>query len=152
MSESRWERRERMQNLHIIFSCFSNTIIHVTRCAAVTAFCVLSRMEQKMAMMRRKLLFIDFLLFCSGGCSGQTCIILWEVCTYSQSLHWLNLEHKYSRLLSYYHTRKIDVRKVWCILIMIRSAWHQRAPGDHFAHLVLHILFFKIKFSIKRFG
>ena len=36
-----------MQNLHIIFSCFLNTIIHVTRCAAVTAFCVLSRMEQK---------------------------------------------------------------------------------------------------------
>ena len=65
-----------MQNLHIIFSCFSKHTIHVTRCAAVTAFCVLSRMEQKMAMMRRKLLFIDFLLFCSGGCSGQTCFLL----------------------------------------------------------------------------
>ena len=59
-----------MQNLHIIFSCFSNTIIHVTRCAAVTAFCVLSRMEQKMLMIEGKL-FIDFLLFCSGGAADR---------------------------------------------------------------------------------
>ena len=122
-----------------IFSAFQ-IAIHVTRCAAVTAFCVLSRMEQKMIEENYSSIFSFFV---RAGVADRLAHSILEVCTYGRIqcieiylfLHTVSLIILLPIILSVRYDTKMRLCDIW-------KSW-----AITFAHLASYFVFSKLNFQ-----